>query len=472
MSFNLNKIKDIAVIGGGPCGAGLTKALVGERAFNRIQVFERRPKTGGLWNYTPLKTCTNIKRAVPSIDPSVRIQKVEVKGEKFFESPVYKYLDANVPKDLMAYNGYPFPEDNPLFPTHHQILKYIENYSKDIEELISFNTEVVSVEHNKQTSKWEVISKNLQTEVETVDQFDAVAVATGQYEHPLIPDAEGLAHWNETLPGTIIHAKSYDDPQQFKDIKGEILIVGNSASGADIAYQLSTKLQRTVYKSVRSENLMPAGKDNRIIDVGDLLRFEPETKTVYFKDGKSLSNVDKVIFATGYLKTLPFLKGAETDMITDGQKLHHLYKHLIYYPNPTLAIVGIPRFVLPTRLSETQGCWLSKLWSGRLTLPSEQVMKQYCESLEGKERNHHDLIFPRDVEYSNDLNHEAESVRGDYGYFAVHWDEQQIKIRGGIKEIKEAYLKYHTETGKRAMSLKELEDSGYLAYPEQVESKL
>lgn len=458
------KIKDIAVIGGGPCGAGLTKALVGERAFDRIKVFERRPKTGGLWNYTSLKTESSIRRSVPSVDPNVSMKKIIVKGQSFYESPVYKYLDANVPKDLMAYNGYPFPDDNPLFPTHDQILKYIENYSKDIEQMITFNEEVVDLQYNNTTSKWVVISKNLVTNEETKDEFDAVALATGQYEHPFIPDVEGISEWNEKYPSCIIHAKSYDDPAQFKDIRGEILVVGNSASGADIAYQLSTQLDRKIYKSIRSENLMPAGKDPRIQDIGDLLRFDAKEKTIYFKDGSKLGNVDTIIFATGYLKSLPFLKGE--DLITDGQKIHHLYKHLVYYPNPTLAVVGIPRFVLPTRLSETQGCWLSKLWSGRLTLPSAEVMKEYCDSLEGNERNHHDLIFPKDVEYSKDLNRESESVRGEFGYFAVHWDDEQTRIRANIKYIKEGYLKYLKESGKRAMSLKELEESGCLEYPE------
>ncbi|CCH45689.1 Thiol-specific monooxygenase [Wickerhamomyces ciferrii] len=458
-----SKIKDIAVIGGGPCGAGLTKALLAENSFSKVKVYERRHKLGGLWNYTGLKSkCDNVV-SVPSTDPRRTIQKLKYGDKKFFESPVYKYLDANVPKDLMAYKDHPFGDDIPLFPRHEQILKYIENYSESIKDQVSFEEEVTSVSFDKEQQKWNVISKSLNTNVETKEVYDAVAIATGSYDQPMIPNVPGISEWSKQFPNSILHAKNYDEPAQFQNDK-TILVVGNSASGADIAYQLATHLDKIIYKSVRSENPLPAGKDERIKDVPDLLRFEPETKTIHFKDGSSLKNVDKVIFATGYLKSIPFIK--DEPLITDGQKVHGLYKHLIYYNNPTLAVIGLPRFVLPTRLSETQGCWLARVWSGRLSLPSREEMIEFDKSIEAPEdRKYHDLDFPKDVEYSNELNNQVNSALGDYGYFAVHWDEEQTRIRSAIKQIKEGYIKYMADKGKPAYSLKELEEQGYFEYP-------
>lgn len=458
------QVQDIAVIGCGPCGSGLTKALVGENSFRRIKVYERRSKSGGLWNYSPLKSSKAANQnEVPSEDPHAKVDKVEaLSGEKFYESPVYKYLDANVPKDLMAYKDYPFPDDVPLFPTHEQILKYIENYSKDIEKYVTFNEEVISLQYLESRKKWEVISSSTINDITRTDYFDAVAIAIGSYDKPFIPNVSGLEEWHKQYPHSIIHAKSYDEPAQFENA-ANILVVGNSASGADIAYQLATRLNKTIYKSVRSENNLPAGKDDRIKDVGDLLKFDPITKSVYFKDGFRLDNVDNIIFATGYLKSIPFIKNE--NLITDGAKVHGLYKHLIYYSNPSLAIIGLPRFVLPTRLSETQGCWLARVWSGRIKLPSYEEMKKSNESLEGEERNHHDLMFPKDVDYSNELNDQCSEAEGDYGYFAVHWDERQKQIRGAIKPIKEGYIKYMTKNGKPAASLKVLEDEKYFEYP-------
>lgn len=461
--MSLGKIKDIAVIGGGPCGAGLTKALLAEKSFSKIKVYERRDKFGGLWNYTDLKSKNSNGCQIPSIDPLRPIKKLNVQGKSFFESPVYKYLDANVPKDLMAYKDYPFGDEIPLFPRHDQILKYIENYSKSIQDNVTFNEEVTTVKFINDIKKWQVISKSLEANTETEEFYDAVAIATGSYDQPMIPDVPGIKEWSTKYPSSIIHAKSYDEPAQFQDDE-TILVVGNSASGADIAYQLATGLDRVIYKSVRSENPLPAGKDDRIQDVPDLLKFDVETKTVFLKDGSKLENVDRIIFATGYLKSIPFIKNEP--LITDGHKVHGLYKHLIYYNNPTLAVIGLPRFVLPTRLSETQGCWLARVWSNRVELPSLEDMIKFDKSITCEDRKYHDLNFPKDVEYSNELNDQVNKAVGDYGYFAVHWDEEQTRIRSAIKNIKEGYIKYMKDKGKPAYSLKELEDAGYFEYPE------
>lgn len=462
--MNPSKIKDIAVIGAGPCGAGFTKALLAENAFSKIKVYERREKFGGLWNYTQLKSkCKEQVVKIPSINPNESVTKINAEGESFFESPVYKYLDANVPKDLMAYNNYPFDDNVPLFPRHDQILNYIERYSKEITDNVSFNEEVTSVKFIKEIKKWQVISNSLKNQEKTTELYDAVAIATGSYDKPMIPDVPGLKEWSEKYPSSVLHAKSYDEPAQFLKDK-TILVVGNSASGADIAYQLATGLDRTIYKSIRSENPLPAGKDDRIKDVPDLSRFDPISKTVHFKDGSKLENVDRIIFATGYLKSIPFIK--DEPLITDGQKVHGLYKHLIYYNNPTLAVIGLPRFVLPTRLAETQGCWLARIWSGRIELPPLEEMIKFDKSITCEDRKYHDLNYPKDVDYSNELNEQVKKAIGDYGYFAVHWDEEQTKIRSAIKQIKEGYIKYMKDKGRPAYSLKELEDAKYFEYPD------
>jgi hypothetical protein len=91
-------------------------------------------------------------------------------------------------------------------------------------------------------------------------------------------------------------------------------------------------------------------------------------------------------------------------------------------------------------------------------------MQLFNDSLEGDERNHHDLVFPKDVLYSNELNAQC-LASGKDGYHAVHWDKRQAEIRGAIKVIKEAYIRYTAEYGRPVQSLKELEDLGYFKYP-------
>lgn len=45
----LMEVETVAVIGAGPCGVPVAKALVAEGKFKKIQVYEQRDNVGGLW---------------------------------------------------------------------------------------------------------------------------------------------------------------------------------------------------------------------------------------------------------------------------------------------------------------------------------------------------------------------------------------------------------------------------------------
>ncbi|SCU86100.1 LANO_0C06722g1_1 [Lachancea nothofagi CBS 11611] len=475
------KIGSIAVIGAGPVGAGLTKALIHENQFERIKVFEKRSSFGGVWNYT--KPLFKSKKVTSC--PTVPCETPHAKSEPHlhdehglvFQTAVYKYLDTNVPKFLMEYESHPFPSTAPLFPLREQVWDYIVGYSKAIENLVSFNHEVVKLNYNDEDQNYSVTTKDLVTGESQTENFDAVAIATGFYDLPFLPDRDGLKEWHEIYPTSVSHAKDFDCPEDFKDVEGEIIVVGNSASGSDLAFELATHLQKTVYKSKRSESPLPSGFDPRIREVADILRFDSQTKTVVLVNGEKIQNVEKVIFCTGYLKSLPFLPKASeahskgdailSSLITDGSHLHRLYNHILPYDLPTIGIIGLPRFVLPTRLSETQGAWLARVWSGRIELPSMEVMKYYDQwflDTNGDNGKYHDLVFPMDVQYSQRLNRQI-SAAGKDGYFGVEWTSDQIRIRSSIKPIKEGYLAYMKDTGKRAMNIEELIDQGYFEWP-------
>lgn len=333
------EIKNVAVIGAGPCGIGATRALLKEGCFN-ITVFEQRSTLGGLWNHT----AETEQHQIPSEDPSL-VTTPFVNNPKSFTWPsaVYDTLDANIPVDMLAFSDKPMDPEFPLFPTHTQLLSYFEDYGQIIKHLVQFSTEVVEV---KQLDDLDWLVKTRPVLGSQVDEqiFDAVVIAAGFFNVPYIPNKPGLVEWNEKYPQSVTHSKSYRNSDQFKN-EENILIIGNSASGGDLAYQLATSLNKNIYKSSRSPNIMPVGKDSRILDVGDVERFEPETKSVLFKDGFRLENVTKVIFATGYLKSLPFLKTHDESfpVVTDGVKVHGFYRHLLSYEYPGLAVVGLPQ---------------------------------------------------------------------------------------------------------------------------------
>lgn len=487
VALDPSKIRRVAVIGAGPVGSGLTKALLNEKHFDEVKVYEKRSTFGGLWNYTK----PSLKQAnatscpeVPCENPRVRLQPQNGGSDAsspLFQTAVYKYLDTNVPKILMEYKGHKFPPGTPLFPLREQVLDYIVKYSKPIEKYVSFNSEVVKVSYDDETSKYLVKTLNLLNNDVTEEKFDAVSVATGFYDLPFIPSRPGLKEWHVAYPSSVSHAKDFDCPEDFKDVQGEILIVGNSASASDLAFELALHLQRPVYKSKRSENKLPAPFDPNIKDVPDIKQFNPETKTVSFVDGTELKNVEKVIFCTGYLKSLPFLPTKDepgvgnsilSGLIGDGRRVQNLYNHILPISLPTFGIIGLPRFVLPTRLSETQGAWLSRVWSGRIHLPSEEIQQKYHDwfvEQSGEGNKHHDLNFPWDVQYSQRLNREIRHA-GNGGYFGVEWRGDQIKARSSIKALKEGYTAHFKATGKRAESIEELIESGYFKWPEDAKS--
>ncbi|SCU94133.1 LADA_0G06766g1_1 [Lachancea dasiensis] len=482
------KVSSIAVIGAGPVGAGLTKALLHEKRFKNIKVFEKRSTFGGVWNYTkPLFKTKNITScpSIPCETPHARNEPhLHDKQGLVFQTAVYKYLDTNVPKTLMAYDNHPFPPTAPLFPLRDQVHEYITGYSKAIEELVTFNREVVKLHYNDDTQTYALSSTDLLTGESVTESFDAVAIATGFYDLPFVPDRPGLKEWHEKYPTSVSHAKDFDCPEDLENVEGEIVIVGNSASGSDLAFELAGHLQRTIYKSKRSETPLPSGFDPHIREVPDILKFDPNSKSIELVNGEQIKNVDRIIYCTGYLKSLPFLpkenevysKGDSilSALITDGTRLHNLYNHILPFELPTIGILGLPRYVLPTRLSETQGAWLARVWSKRIELPSLEVMKYYDQWFldnNGDTGKYHDLNFPMDVQYSQRLNRQIREA-GNGGYFGVEWTGDQIKIRSSIKSLKEGYLDYLRDTGKRAMTIKELVDEGYFEWPQDAVSSV
>ncbi|CAH2351464.1 thiol-specific monooxygenase [[Candida] railenensis] len=471
--------KTIAVVGGGPCGAGFAKALIAEGKFEKIKIFEKRSDFGGLWNYTKEEDVDSIP--IPCDTPNVDTKPVfrEELKDYVWASPVYDHLDTNVPKDVMSYSSMPFDDNLPLFPHRSDVDKYMKEYAEPLRSYTSFSTKIIKVKRNDSNTKWVVQSRPISIETQggtvssekdgfqdLLEEFDGVVLATGNYELPYVPNIEGLKSWSTTFPGSVVNVKNYRSPAQFKDIKGHILVVGNSASANDLCYQLVQANGGFVYKSKRSENVMPAGSSPKILDVPEIKKFDTELKRIDFVDGSHLENVEKIVFATGYLHSYPFLDATndyDIPLITNGHRLHGTYEHVLLYNYPNLAVAGAARYILPTRTSESQGSWTAKVWSGSIPHPSRESMVTWelARSEEtGGGKTFHDLYFPEDVHYANRLN--AEILKVNTGLIPFIWDKEQVSIRGAIKEVKEGYIRYRAATGKLAKSYQEIVESGHL----------
>lgn len=433
-------IHRIAIVGGGPTGIACAKYLISEQVFDTIDIFEQRNNVGGIWNLSGNKQSRNIP--VPQTSPNFGCGSGHDNQNRQgleFESPLYDYLETNIPKRLMAYSDLPFDQDLPLFPKHLDVLKYLENYAKHVKHLIRFNTQVLDINPQfspKQASstsrlsqKWDVVTKDLRTGAIHENQYDAVIVANGHYTVPHIPEINGLAEWHKKYPDTIVHSKAYRRPEDFRGRK--VLVIGNSASGLDIAAQLAPFTKQPVYLASRSASqLAPTGKGpSWRKDVAEIETFivDDDARAVRSRSGEIIEGLDAVIFATGYFYSFPSLIQNRThsnsqsqspsesstsvdssgednpsdhysnqsqssenkhqskslvDLTTSGLRTHHMYKHLLHMYQPTLALPVLNLKVIPFPLAENQAAVIARIWSGRLELPSLESMEKWEQNEE------------------------------------------------------------------------------------------
>jgi lysine/ornithine N-monooxygenase len=132
------------------------------------------------------------------------------------------------------------------------------------------------------------------------------------------------------------------------------VVVGASASAADIAVDLIGEAQSPVYAVVDGHKANgyfgdEAFKHPAIARKPSITRvvIENGERTVHFLDGTSVSNVDEIIFGTGYSWSLPFLP----DLEIRNNRVPNLYLHVVYREDPTLLFVGTVKYLLSSWLN-------------------------------------------------------------------------------------------------------------------------
>jgi cation diffusion facilitator CzcD-associated flavoprotein CzcO len=131
-------------------------------------------------------------------------------------------------------------------------------------------------------------------------------------------------------------------------------VVGNSASGVDLSAQISTVSQLPVLVCEKDATVAVKEEKPWARMVPEIVEFLPEERSVRFNNGEVERDVDAVVFCTGYFYSFPFLRNLSSPVTTDGSCARHLYEHMLYVDDPTLAFVGIPQRVVPFPVSEAQ----------------------------------------------------------------------------------------------------------------------
>jgi len=312
------------VIGAGPAGLAALKTMLD--AGHEVDCFEKSDVIGGHWNHD------------------------------------YDALHLITSRQVTGYEGFPMPEDWPLFPHRDQMLEYFHLFADnfDLKGKITFNTAVESVEPLSTDGPVGSAGWRVTTSDGLVRDYDGVLVAHGHLWDQKIPDIPG------EFTGKQIHSGSY---RNTSDIKGHrVLVIGSGNSGCDLAVDAAQQhfdthivvrrghffQPKTFFGKPRSElgflteftpdeqdliaRLMMKVKVGTFEDypgmpepdhhtlaegppiVNDLLLYwiqhgritvRPgverfEGNTVHFADGTS-DEFDTILWATGFYASLPFL---------------------------------------------------------------------------------------------------------------------------------------------------------------------
>lgn len=442
--------------------------LLAEKCFDVIDIFEQQASFGGVWNYLndPIDT-VDIPQTNPHqpLDEPIWHSVSDPKGaatgvqRAIFVSPMYENLETNIPHSIMKFPDMPSLEDHQLFPSRKVVTQYLEEYGEDVRHLVSFQTQVVDICQTR-PGVHQVRLKDLQTNTAYNKVYDAVVVANGHYAVPSVPDIRGIKKWNQANPGAISHTKFYRRPGPFADKK--VIVVGNAASGTDIASHIATVSKPPLLVSQRSESILAfaAGYKEDVPEIAEFLPSSRGTRAVRFVDGRVEEHVDAVLFATGYYYSFPFLSSLQSKLVPTGERVQHLYKHVFYIDDPSIAFIGIPAKIIPFRTDEGQGAVVARVWADRLELPPTLEMNMWEEEViaeRGTGKYFHVLPFPQDFEYHNELVDWATRATGRAGKMPMRWSEKERWERERFPAMKKAFA----DKGDARHDIRTLKDLGF-----------
>ncbi|XP_058396071.1 flavin-containing monooxygenase 2 isoform X2 [Diceros bicornis minor] len=311
--------------------------------------------------------------------------------------------------------------------------------TEDIGGLWRFKTTVLSVKKHPDFSssgQWEVVTESNGKEQRAV--FDAIMVCSGHHILPHIPleSFPGI----ERFKGQYFHSRQYKHPEGFEGKHILVIGIGNSASDIAVELSkkaaqvfISTRhgswvmgrisedgypwdvifhtrfssmfrnvLPRTIVKQMMDQQmnrwfshenygLEPQNKylmkepvvnddlPSRIlygaIKVKSRVKELTETSAI-FEDGTVEENIDIIVFATGYTFSFPFL---EESFVKVEENMVSLYKCVFppHLEKSTFACIGLIQplgSIFPT--VELQARWVTRVFKGLCTLPSERTMME------------------------------------------------------------------------------------------------
>ncbi len=163
--------------------------------------------------------------------------------------------------------------------------------------------------------------------------------------------------------------------------------------------------------------------------------------TIEFEDGSTVENFDKLIFATGYRLSYPFLN---PDPVTPQNRLAGFYQHIWNIEDPSLAVIGQVKAGLSFRVFEYQAIAVARFLAGRSQLPSKEARHDWEVKrllYKGYSNNFHE-IKPDFAEYFDFLREFAgKPAEGTKGYELPAWDDKWAELGFAVLALKDKYWK-------------------------------
>uniref|UniRef100_A0A6U0UMI3 Flavin-containing monooxygenase n=1 Tax=Pinguiococcus pyrenoidosus TaxID=172671 RepID=A0A6U0UMI3_9STRA len=279
---------------------------------------------------------------------------------------MYRDLVSNLPKEVMCFNPEePFPSDFNSYVTHAQVHTYLQSYAEkhQISDLIRFDCQVSRVQrlHNG----WKVFAKDAEQGEAEMGDFDGVFVCSGHFDKPSLPMLPGLQRLVDEvgvetkeirakdgrLP-LLVHSRAYDSPEIFANKR--VLVIGARASGTDVGREIATQAQEV---SIVDKAREASERKTDVVTVRPLITSatvqENTSVLLAFADGSS-TEVDCVVFATGYDYDYDFVDEDDVPLETEDRRVFPLYLQLFHADYPSLMFLGIPHSVVPFPLFDLQ----------------------------------------------------------------------------------------------------------------------
>eukprot|EP00090_Calanus_glacialis_P032024 TRINITY_DN53137_c0_g1_i1.p1 TRINITY_DN53137_c0_g1~~TRINITY_DN53137_c0_g1_i1.p1 ORF type:complete len:447 (+),score=133.32 TRINITY_DN53137_c0_g1_i1:25-1365(+) len=311
----------------------------------RVSIIERSQEVGGIWSAAT--------------------------------SPVYENLHTNLPKELMAFPGFPFPACKKSFVHHSEMTSYLASYANhySLQEHIVFGKEVTRMTPRTPGdpgTAWEVdISDVMTGQIET-NLADLVLLCSGVREYqPRMPVI------SKQFTGDQLHSSQFRSAADDKFAGRTVVLVGGGPSGLDIAMEIGQVADKVIISMGRGGIPVRVSMGDNVEKVGGIASIMDNQ--VMFDGEVESRMVDCMVWCTGYEKAIPYLTPeCGLNVIEEGHVVDPLYMHVINISYPTMAVMHLVTGNVPFPHMDMQARFFLNLHNKRI-MPTQKEMRQWLD---------------------------------------------------------------------------------------------